>query len=380
MTKNASSGSPATPLPQALATATDRRFLEHILAHGPGSRTDIAAATGLSRPTASEAATRLSDAGMVRTIEVPPTRKRGRIPEIYDLDPAYGHVLSLAAASGRVRVKTHDLRGMVLHDAAADLPDSMTPVEFEATVRELVRTAVTATGSPCLAATASQGNPVDPATQRPVVLPSAPFPEGHGDMGAILRDACPGPVRLDNDVNWATLAEQRIGVAQGIDDFILVYLGPGVGAGLVMSGSVQRGRHGTAGELGYLRSGGQTLMSQLMEHGIAAPGSDRLDVPACLELFAATPPPENARLFIEAIARQIGNIATFTDPQALVLSGPIARSPAFTQLFNQALQPLLLNADLEVLPSALGEDAPLIGASLAARDLAQSHFWGSYRS
>lgn len=380
MITGAPSGTSAGPLPRTLATATDRRFLKHLLVHGPSSRTDVAASTGLSRPTASEAATRLSETGLLRTIETPPAKKRGRIPEIYDLDPAYGHTLSLTAAAGRTRVQTHDLRGTVLHDTTLDLPDSMTPAKFETSLRELVTTAVSATGSPCLAATASQGNPVDPVSQRPVVLPASAFPEGRGDVGALLREVCSGPVRLDNDVNWATLAEQRIGVARGIDELIMIYLGPGIGAGLVMSGTVQRGRHGAAGELSYLRSGGRTLISQLLEHGMATPGKDRLDVPGCLSLFAMTPAPENARLFVEAIARQISNIAAITDPQALVLSGPIAESAAFTRMLGQAMLPLLVNADLEVLSSSLGEDAPLIGASLAAREMAEAHFWSNYRS
>lgn len=379
MTTGAPSGAAAGPLPRTLAAATDRRFLEHLLVHGPSSRADIASSTGLSRPTASEAAMRLSATGLLRTIQTPPAKKRGRIPEIYDLDPAYGHTLSLAAAAGRTRVQTHDLRGELLHDAARDLPDSTTPAEFEATLRELVTTAVTATGSPCLAATASQGNPVDPVSQRAVVLPASAFPEGRGDVAALLREVCSGPVRMDNDVNWATLAEQRIGVARGIDELILVYLGPGIGAGLVMSGTVQRGRHGAAGELSYLRSGGRTLISQLLEYGVATPGRDRLDVAGCLSLLASTPAPENARLFVEAIARQISNIAAITDPQAVVLSGPIAESAAFMRLLEVALQPLLLNSGLEVLSGSLGEDAPLIGASLAARDMAESRFWSSYR-
>ncbi|MFL4474038.1 ROK family protein [Paeniglutamicibacter sp. MACA_103] len=376
----AASGSSGRPLPQTLATATDQRFLEHLLDHGPSSRTAIAASTGLSRPTASEAAMRLSETGLLRTIETPPAKKRGRIPEIYDLDPAFGHTLSLTAAAGQARVQTHDLRGTLLHDTALDLPDAMTQDELERTLRDLVTAAVDATGSPCLAATASQGNPVDPTTQRPVVLPASAFPEGRVDVGALLREVCSGPVRLDNDVNWATLAEQRIGVARGIDELLLVYLGPGIGAGLVMNGTVQRGRHGTVGELSYLRSGGRTLISQLLEHSVAAPGSDRLDVAACLSLFETVPTSEDARLFAEAVAQQIGNIATITDPQALVLSGPISENAVFARMFSDALKPLLLNADLEVLASSLGEDAPLIGASLAARDMAEAHFWSNYRS
>lgn len=376
----AASGSSARPLPQTLATATDRRFLKHLIDHGPSSRTAIAASTGLSRPTASEAAMRLSETGLLRIIETPTAKKRGRKPEIYDLDPAYGHTLSLTAAAGKARVQAHDLRGTLLHDTAVDLPDSMTQGQLAATLRDLVTATARTTGSPCLAATASQGNPVDPTTQRPVVLPASAFPEGRVDMGALLGEVCTGPVRLDNDVNWAALAEQRMGGLRGIDELLLVYLGPGIGAGLVMNGTVQRGRHGTVGELSYLRSGGRTLISRLLEYSTAVPGSDRLDVAACLSLFTATPVSDAARHFVEAVAEQIGNIAAITDPQALVLSGPISENAVFARMFTDALRPMLLNADLEVLASSLGEEAPLLGASLAARDMAEAHFWSTYRS
>lgn len=373
-------GDRARPLPQSLATATDQQFFRHLLINGPSSRTEIAESTGLSRPTASEAAARLSETGILRTIEPAPTKKRGRIPEIYDINPAYGHTLSLTAAAGRARVQTHDLHGTLLHNTAVGLPDSTTKSGLETTLRHLVSTAVKATASPCLAATASQGNPVDPDSGHTLVLPASAFPEGPTDLGALLREVCGGPVYLDNDVNWATLAEQRQGVAIGISDFIMVYLGPGIGSGLVMSGVVQRGRHGAAGELSYLRSGGKTLIDQLLEYGAATPGRARLDVGGCLELFATTPTPANGTLFVQAIAEQIANIAAITDPQAVVLAGPIAESLPFTGLLNSALRPLLLNANLEVLLSVLGEDAPLTGASLAARDMAEAHFWSNYRS
>ncbi|PQZ94933.1 hypothetical protein CQ018_06225 [Arthrobacter sp. MYb227] len=64
----------------------------------------------------------------------------------------------------------------------------------------------------------------------------------------------------------------------------------------------------------------------------------------------------------------------------MVLAGTIAKSAPFDELLNQALHPLRLNTKLEVLASILGEDAPLTGASLAARDLAEAPFWSSYRS
>lgn len=58
-------------------------------------------------------------------------------------------------------------------------------------------------------------------------------------------------VSLDNDVNVAALAEHRLGAGRGVDDLLVVFVGTGVGAGLVLDGQLRRGRHGFAGELGH---------------------------------------------------------------------------------------------------------------------------------
>ena len=60
---------------------------------------------------------------------------------------------------------------------------------------------------------------------------------------------------LENDVNLAALGERRLGVAQGVDDFMFLSVGTGLGAGLVLRGELQRGHHGAAGELDYVAVG-----------------------------------------------------------------------------------------------------------------------------
>lgn len=59
------------------------------------------------------------------------------------------------------------------------------------------------------------------------------------------------PVLVDNDVNVATLGEHRLGAGRGVDDLLGVYMGTGVGAGLILGGRVRRGPHGLAGEIGH---------------------------------------------------------------------------------------------------------------------------------
>ncbi|WP_071130113.1 ROK family protein [Enterococcus timonensis] len=60
------------------------------------------------------------------------------------------------------------------------------------------------------------------------------------------------PVAIENDGNAAAIAEHWIGNAQGIDNYLCIVLGTGLGAGIVLNGQVYRGQHGMAGEFGWM--------------------------------------------------------------------------------------------------------------------------------
>ncbi|MCY3849684.1 MAG: ROK family protein [Acidimicrobiaceae bacterium] len=60
------------------------------------------------------------------------------------------------------------------------------------------------------------------------------------------------PVFVDNDCNAATLAEHRLGAGRGVDDLVGVFMGTGVGAGLILDGRLRRGPRGMAGEIGHM--------------------------------------------------------------------------------------------------------------------------------
>ena len=59
-------------------------------------------------------------------------------------------------------------------------------------------------------------------------------------------------VALDNDVNVATMAEHRRGAAAGAEDALCVFVGTGVGGGLVLGGELRRGARGLTGEIGHV--------------------------------------------------------------------------------------------------------------------------------
>ena len=69
------------------------------------------------------------------------------------------------------------------------------------------------------------------------------------------RGAARAPVMLENDVNLAAVGEQWAGIARGVDDFVFISIGTGLGSGVVLHGEIHRGRNGAAGELDYARAG-----------------------------------------------------------------------------------------------------------------------------
>ncbi len=66
-------------------------------------------------------------------------------------------------------------------------------------------------------------------------------------------------IQIDNDVNVATLAEQQVGAARSVDNVLGVFMGTGVGGGVILDGKLRRGPRGLAGEIGHtiIRAGGR---------------------------------------------------------------------------------------------------------------------------
>ncbi len=67
-----------------------------------------------------------------------------------------------------------------------------------------------------------------------------------------LAERCNVPVAVDNDANGHAVAEHRGGAAVGVDHAVVVTLGTGIGAGLIVDGRLVRGAHGFAGEPGHM--------------------------------------------------------------------------------------------------------------------------------
>lgn len=75
------------------------------------------------------------------------------------------------------------------------------------------------------------------------------------DLVSYIEDRFEVNVVMDNDVNAWTLAEANIGAGVGIENFVMITIGTGIGAGIFINGNIYRGKNYSAGEIGYFPLG-----------------------------------------------------------------------------------------------------------------------------
>lgn len=240
------------------------------------------------------------------------------------------------------------------HATARALTEAVTLVRSR--VRGRLRTAVI-----------SVADPVDRATGRLVHLPDAPFLVGDLDPAAVLADSVDcsvdGAVLVDNDINWAARAERATGCALGVDDFVYVHLGEGLGCAVVTDAEVRRGHHGLAGEIAHLYTAGPgtalPFIEVFAELGLRRADSTAIDVDALRG--AALGDSAAARRTRGALARAVGGVlaaaVALADPQLIVLGGLWGAEPGIAEAIREHF-------------AELPRSVPVVAAQVAEPELA----------
>jgi predicted NBD/HSP70 family sugar kinase len=353
--------------PPLLKRLNEETVLDTIRTGAPISRAEIARRAGISKPTVSLALRALVDAGLVReALRGPsgPTYGATYFEPVAEASLVLGIDLgarflrgALSDLAGTVRTRQDvELVGVdadTALGAIADLRDAL--VRAAGLSAELVDEVVV--GIPGV---------VEPQTGVVRLATNIPHLDGRR-YGAELEEILGVRVTLENDVNLAALGERRQGIARGVDDFMFLSVGTGLGAGLVLRGELQRGRHGAAGELDYVAVGlGEDIdpcaaaLSALAEATMPGPPYDARSVFA-----AARAGDPHAREVVREEARRIAlhiaPIAAVADVELVVLGGGIGTN---SELLRD-VRPLLeewLPYPPRVEISSLGENAVLMGA------------------
>ena len=204
-------------------------------------------------------------------------------------------------------------------------------------------------------------------------------------------------VRITNDANAAARGEHTYGVARGIDDFIMITLGTGVGSGIISHGRLVYGHDGFAGELGHVcvvQDGRQCncglkgcLETYASAMGVARTAREFLQKDSRESLLRKIDPESisskdiyDAAVQGDELARQIfaftgrilgralGDFVKFSSPEAIVLFGGLTKSREFfhdemIRAMNDNLMQVWKDK-IRILYSSLKEsDAAILGAS-----------------
>jgi len=389
--------------PRLLRELNDRAALELLLTGGPMTRAQVGERTGLSKVTASQLLSRLEERGLVATVG---EQAGGRGPNaaLYAVVPSSGYVAGLHVEHDEVSAGVADITGQVVTQISVDPNGAANPVEL---VRGAVATACSSAGvqmSRLKALVIGTPGVLDPSTGDPRLAVN--LPAWHEGVLEALRADLRQPVTIENDVNLAAMAERAVGVAQGTDDFVLMWIGVGLGLATFIGGRVHRGVAGAAGEIGYLPVpgvplpqdvshpatgafqslvGAQAVRPLAAEYGFPAPTAEaavRAAVAAVAAGEAGDGGGERGSAFLAELAARVATgvaaVSVVLDPGLVVLGGEVGLAGG-TALASRVAAEVrrICPARPEVVPTGVAGRPVLRGAILAAVEQARGELLAS---
>ncbi|MCZ9352674.1 ROK family transcriptional regulator [Streptomyces mutabilis] len=391
---------PASP---STARAINDRFALRLLQReGPLTAGQLKQLTGLSRPTVADLVERLIASGLIEVAGESGEQRRGPNAKLYGIVADRAHLAALDVRTEGVAVLVSDLLGRVLAEASVPIGDDTGTGPAVEQAVSLVERAAKEAGADRLH-TVGIGAPglIDPASGE--LRDSTGLPAWHRRLMAALQEKFPeARVGVENETNLAALAEQRDGAARDRETFVLLWLGLGIGAAVVLDGTLRRGVSGGAGEIGFMPvpgtaglpsatdcdggfhsvAGAAAVSALAEEHGVTAvpEGPEPRAAALVREAVRRSATAREAARFLDALADRVAlgaaAVVSVLDPGCVVLAGEVGRAgadalAARVQHRLDRMSPLAT----EVRASTLGGGAVLRGALLTARDRAQDELF-----
>ena len=377
--------------PSLLRELNDRAALELLLTGGPLTRAQLGAHTGLSKVTASQLLSRLEERGLV-SVAGELAGGRGPNAALYAVVPSSAYVAGLHVEQDEVSAGVADVTGTVVAEVSVNPRGAQDPVEL---VRGAVVTACASAGvSPDALRAFVIGTPgvMDPDTGDPRLAVN--LPAWHEGVLDALRAELGRPVTIENDVNLAAMAERAVGAAAGTADFVLVWIGVGLGLATMLGGRLHRGVGGAAGEIGYLPVpgvplpqdvthpatgafqslvGGQAVLPLAASHGFSGPTAAAVVQAA---VAAAESGDQAGSDFVAELAGRVATgvaaVSVVLDPGLVVLGGDVGRAGG-AALADRVMAEVgrICPCRPQVVPTGISGGPVLRGAILAAVDQAR---------
>jgi len=377
-----------TPAGGPLRPATRLRLLDELYRHPATSRAELVRLTGLSRATVSAAIDELERSGLVGEHEGADDarpRNSGRPPILLSLVPDAAFAVGLDFGHTHIRVAICDLAGQAVVDKWALVDVDHAPVDSLDLAHDLVREALGTAGiaeERLLGIGMGVAAPINKLTGE--LEAEAILPGWHQLNPALEMERRLGmPVRVENDANVGALGEHAFGAARGFDQVMYVRLSAGIGAGLILNGSLYQGAVGTAGEIGHslvdpageiCRCGNRgcletiaspVALAALLTRSTGSPVS----VQRLLELVDEND--RGARRAVadagEAVGTALSRMVNLLNPEVVVVGGELATAgPVVLDPLRTAIERYSLataSSAVQVTMGTLGDRAEVLGAA-----------------
>lgn len=373
--------------PAQLRTSNNRLRLLRL--HNPCSKAGLVRMSGLTAPAVSMVAATLVANGLMEDLGEGAS-SGGHRPSMLRFNGKHGYVAGVDIGGTRVRMMLADLNGKPVAEWNTHMEEPQkTPLGVVGLVRQGLDLMVTQAGVPGPVLHLTAGAPGITDVKHGIVL-AAPNLAGWNDvpLRMLLERELSISADVENDTNLAAVGEHAEGVASGIDNFVFLAMGTGVGAGIFLRGALHHGATWSAGEVGYLPVTGaprqRVLMREtgqleriigglgiearwktlLLQDGATA-SDDLLELRAPHIFDLAQRGDKRADEILQSTARILADalsmVALMYNPELIVLGGGVGSHPALCSATTQYLRDNDFSLPL-LRSSSLGTRAQLFGA------------------
>ena len=314
------------------------------------------------------------------------------------------HILGFDVGGTKSIVGAADESGSVVAMKRIETEGRLGPAQALARMKAAAHEVVDQAGVPVDLIGIGCGGPLDRKSGTLYTIPNLPGWEGIC-LTREFGDEFGVPAYLENDANAAAMGEHLFGAGRGVDDFVFLIVGTGIGGGIVANGRIYRGHGENAGEIGHhkirpdgppcpcgdrgclesLASG--TSIARTAREGLASKPKTILtdwiaspdDVTAEMVARAAKEGDEFASRVWSGCMLDLGigvaNIVNILNPRMVILGGGVTKAgdmlfEPVRKVVRERAMPALA-ADVEIVPAGNGDLMGLMGAFAVALDAAR---------
>lgn len=326
--------------------------------------------TQLSRRTVELILSTLIDEGWAAETSEPVGDTLGRPPRRYQFRTDSALFATIAFDPHAATAAIVDAYGHIRHQASTVLEDIDNPSECLQSASDLLKSVIADSGCP-RPSLRSIGISVTGRIDDDGTVMHLPYTPAWTGVrpGEHFASVFGLPALVDNDTNLAALAEQWVGGAGGYSNFVWLIAGYRLGAGVVIRKDIHKGLHGAAGEVVQVESMGLAAMRAqplgLISSPVPAQRAQALSIVHAAEA-GDVEAMKSVEELLDLIEPVVSTFAWTIAPEAIFLGGGLEQSRLLTDQLQRRLEASGL-PPIQIRPSSLGENAPLLGAAYMAR-------------